>query len=183
MYDQKLYDRIVAQIVKDEATGCWNWTGPYHKERPYPSNRYGYINVMRRGKSRSVNTHRAMWIALDGEIESTVYICHTCDNPLCANPEHLFAGTPKDNTHDMLAKNRHNNGRKTHCKRGHELAGENVWVDKKGLRHCKVCGRERQLRRWHSDPELRARQYAQRRQKAAAKRSQDQLSGDDNALA
>jgi hypothetical protein len=39
----------------------------------------------------------------------------------------------------MIAKNRHNNGRKTICKRGHPLEGENVYVSKNGMRNCKTC--------------------------------------------
>lgn len=164
MKDQRLYDRIVAQVVVNAVTGCWMWTGSYHKNRPHAANRYGYIGMQRgTGKYGSVDTHRAMWIALHGELPSTVYVCHRCDVPLCANPDHLFLGAPRDNTQDMIAKNRHNNGKKTICKRGHPLEGENLYVSKDGMRNCKACGRERERLRWHNQPELRERQYAARR--------------------
>lgn len=149
MFRQKLYDRILAKTVKDPVSGCWNWTGPYHKNRPHPGNRYGYIGMRREGgKHRTVGTHRAMWIALHGEIPRTTYICHRCDNPLCVNPDHLFAGAPKDNTHDMLAKNRHNNGKKTICKRGHPLEGDNVYITPSGARQCKCCTTARYRIKW-----------------------------------
>jgi len=37
-------------------------------------------------------------------------VCHTCDNPECANPDHLFAGTTQDNKDDCMAKGRHVKG-------------------------------------------------------------------------
>lgn len=39
-------------------------------------------------------------------------VCHTCDTPLCCNPDHLFLGTPKQNHHDAMAKGRHTKGEK-----------------------------------------------------------------------
>jgi len=151
MFDQILYDRILAKVAKDPASGCWNWTGPYHATRPYPNNRYGYISIRKApGKWKSVDAHRAMWIALNGPTPSTVYVCHRCDNPLCVFPDHLFAGAPRDNTRDMIAKNRHNNGKKTICKRGHPLEEENVYITPAGARACKICtlGRLRMYAGW-----------------------------------
>jgi len=41
-------------------------------------------------------------------IDDDLFVCHTCDNPSCCNPSHLFLGTPKDNNDDKMAKGRHN---------------------------------------------------------------------------
>jgi HNH endonuclease len=49
--------------------------------------------------------HRVVWIALHGD-PGKLKVLHTCDNPPCCNPRHLFLGTPKDNTDDMISKGR-----------------------------------------------------------------------------
>jgi len=51
--------------------------------------------------------HRIAWEAHNAEpIPEGLMVCHSCDNPRCFNPEHLFLGTAKDNTQDMLSKQR-----------------------------------------------------------------------------
>lgn len=55
------------------------------------------------------NVHRLaahLFLGLDLSRSRGVYACHHCDTPACFNPEHLFLGTPKDNSDDCKAKGR-----------------------------------------------------------------------------
>lgn len=66
----------------------------------------GYCGMMLNGKTR--NAHRVAWIAFKGDIPLGEVVCHKCDNRRCCNVEHLFLGSHKDNTKDMVEKGRDN---------------------------------------------------------------------------
>lgn len=174
-----LYDRLVARIRKDE-NGCWLWTGPYHHNRPWPQNRYGYIGVWNGQRHVTIGTHRAMMIAINGPLPREQVVCHRCDVPLCINPAHLFIGTMKDNIHDSRSKNRHHEAQKEFCVRGHPLFGPNVRVQiqvkkrtgtKAMQRVCTTCEK---LRAQSPEYLAKARERArlQRLKRKAAKPSQ-----------
>jgi hypothetical protein len=66
---------------------------------------YGAWAISRSGKSFNRNAHRFAWIIANKQSPPDGWvICHKCDNPLCCNPAHLFAGTRADNQRDMQAK-------------------------------------------------------------------------------
>lgn len=107
--------------------------------------RNGYGKVWHNGRVRRV--HRVVWEEENGRIRSKkLVVCHRCDNRACINIEHLFLGTAFVNMRDMVAKGRHAAQRRTHCPRGHELAGENLRLStlrRRGVRQCRICTNEK----------------------------------------
>lgn len=96
-------DRVQRFWVKAEkSAGCWNWMALRN-----PSG-YGVVNF----KNKTRLAHRVAWELTHGEIPVGMYACHTCDNPSCINPDHLFLGTQADNMRDMMEKGRSTLGRK-----------------------------------------------------------------------
>ena len=125
----KFWDKVVIS-GEDE---CWEWTGA--------RDRGGYGSFTHKGVT--LKAHRVSWVEFNKkEVPSGLYVCHSCDNRLCVNPAHLWIGTAKDNTQDMMKKGRHvkrGSMNKDQCNNGHPLCGENLSVDKRGWRRCVIC--------------------------------------------
>jgi hypothetical protein len=97
------FDRFIDKVNKTDS--CWIWTGSKYRGG------YGQFRRLVEGKWKMAKTHRYSYEYFKGEIPKGHFICHTCDNPSCVNPEHLFSGTLKDNAKDMLMKGRNKYGR------------------------------------------------------------------------
>ena len=121
-------EKFISRLDIDES-GCWLWTGGR------TSGGYGVTSV--EGKSRFV--HRVMYELVNGISDLSLQLDHLCRVQNCANPKHLEQVTEKENL-------RRKNAVQTHCKRGHELSGDNLILeyDRAGdytKRRCKTCRR------------------------------------------
>jgi hypothetical protein len=80
---------------------CWHWVGDTTLAG------YGQITRKQRGTRFVRYAHRIAYERAYGPIPEGLCVCHTCDNPSCVRPAHLFLGTPKDNHDDCVKKGRH----------------------------------------------------------------------------
>lgn len=88
-------DRWLARV--DTTGDCWLWTGRRDGKG------YGHLSVL----GKDWTAYRLSYALHNGDIPDGAFICHTCDNPPCVNPAHLYAGTPRTNSRDCLERGRH----------------------------------------------------------------------------
>lgn len=102
-YDKQIESiskRLGASTVTTES-GCIEWTGCKTQGG------YGVLGSTIEGRT-SILAHRAAWLVKYGAIPAGLLVCHSCDNPSCVNPQHMWLGTAQENNRDMLLKGRSN---------------------------------------------------------------------------
>ncbi|MEU1043951.1 HNH endonuclease signature motif containing protein [Streptomyces sp. NPDC005897] len=147
-FDTPVIERFMAKVHK-ETGGCWLWQA--HGD----VGGYGRFKFDRRDRL----AHVVAYTLFVGPVPDGLQVDHTCHNQSdcpggvtcvhrrCVNPEHLEAVTPQVNTlrgQTIAAAY----AARSHCDRGHPLAGENLRIDAKGGRVCRTCNREKQRKAW-----------------------------------
>lgn len=94
-FRRPLPERFWSKVKK--TVGCWTWTAA--------TSEFGYGRIDTDDGLKSA--HRVSWEMHVGPIPEGCSVLHSCDNPPCVRPDHLFLGTLKENTQDMLRKKRH----------------------------------------------------------------------------
>lgn len=105
--------KFVKRINISDQDLCWNFSSSLDNEG------YGRISYMR----NQFKAHRLSYLLHYKELPNNKIVCHTCDNPQCVNPKHLFLGTQKDNIEDMVRKGRNVIG---HIIKGIKLKGQKI---------------------------------------------------------
>jgi hypothetical protein len=113
----------------DKTTSCWNWCAGKTND--------GYGGFWLKG--RMLAAHRVSWNIAHGDdsIPDDLIVDHICRNRSCVRPDHLRLLSNVENVM-CGAGPAALNSRKTHCKRGHPLSGNNLYVNRT-RRHCKTC--------------------------------------------
>lgn len=96
--DKGEIDRFWSKVEIQGDDDCWPWVSSIaEKGKPY--------GIFRHKKKRYIAT-RIMYYLIYGPYDYTLLLCHTCSNPNCVNPNHLYLGSYSDNSKDMTDKGR-----------------------------------------------------------------------------
>lgn len=94
--DVEVLGPIFLSLIEPDGDNCWNWRGPINNK--------GYGSLKRLGLRYAA--HRFSMVYFGKSLAVDQLACHTCDNPACVNPAHLYAGTDADNARDRVERGR-----------------------------------------------------------------------------
>lgn len=128
-------ERFWAKVDKRGPDDCWPWLGGKGTRG------YGAVPI----GGRRMRASQASWMIANGKpFPEGMMACHTCDNPPCVNPAHIWPGTMSENLCDARDKGRLPFMNKTHCKQGHPIEGRNAMLIHGGQwRQCRICHAKR----------------------------------------
>lgn len=109
-----LRERLYKSFDVNPENGCWEWN------RNLSQSGYGCMKAM----GFNIKAHRLSYEIHKGSIPEGMFVCHSCDNRKCVNPNHLWIGTNKDNMLDMSIKGRGVKKKNFNCS---EASCENIY--------------------------------------------------------
>lgn len=121
---QNEYKRFISKVLITDT--CWLWTGSKYRGQ------YGHFRRKLNNSWKMYKAHRYSYEFYKGEIPSNYLVCHSCDNPSCVNPNHLWIGTSKDNFKDMQNKGRWKNPR----------SNKSIWLSQDVANQIRLCKKE-----------------------------------------
>lgn len=98
-------DAFYKKVVKGDSNECWQWAGTKDKD--------GYPLLTFRKKLMRAN--RVALVISGVQISDGQHACHSCGNNWCCNPDHLYAGSPRQNNNDKKQHGTHLEGEAVYC--------------------------------------------------------------------
>lgn len=140
--------RFWANVDKRGADECWPWIGSLH----------GRESARIMASSIRYQAPAFSWMLEHQQpFPEGKEACHSCDNPPCVNPAHIWPGTHQENMDDCIAKGRARKNpaavaaaRRAHptCKNGHTRTEDSfIFWGRHGHRRCRICEDIRQAKK------------------------------------